>query len=195
MKCSVCAAENPEHASRCRECNAPFDISCAWCKATVLAGTKFCGNCGQPLVATHLSQSVPNQFTSPINYTSERVAQKIFNSRSTIEGERKQATVLFCDIVNSTPLTERLGPDAMHSLLQCFFELVLTQIHAYEGTVNKFLGDGFLALFGVPLAHEDHARRAVYAALDIQKALAANQAESLFATGHPEGGPARDSSI
>jgi class 3 adenylate cyclase/tetratricopeptide (TPR) repeat protein len=89
-----------------------------------------------------------------------------------IEGERKPVTVLFCDVVDSTGLAERLGPEAMHSLLNRFFEIALTEVHRYEGTVNQFLGDGFMALFGAPLAHEDHARRAVLAALGIRRACA-----------------------
>jgi len=74
-------------------------------------------------------------------------------------------------MTNSTPLAERLGPEAMHTLLNHFFELALAAIHRYEGTMNQFLGDGFMALFGAPIAHEDHPRRAVLAALDIQRAL------------------------
>ena len=107
----------------------------------------------------------------PLTYTPPHLAEKILTSRSALEGERKQVTVLFCDITNSTPLAERLGPEAMHTLLNHFFELALAAIHRYEGTINQFLGDGFMALFGAPIAHEDHARRAVLAALDIQRAL------------------------
>ena len=108
---------------------------------------------------------------APLTYTPPHLAEKILTSRSALEGERKQVTVLFCDITNSTPLAERLGPEAMHTLLNQFFELALAAIHRYEGTINQFLGDGFMALFGAPIAHEDHARRAVLAALDIQRAL------------------------
>jgi class 3 adenylate cyclase/tetratricopeptide (TPR) repeat protein len=92
-------------------------------------------------------------------------------TRSALEGERKSVTVLFCDIANSTALAERLGPDAMHSLLNRFFEVALAEVHRYEGTINQFLGDGFMALFGAPLAHEDHARRGALAALGIQRAV------------------------
>ena len=88
-----------------------------------------------------------------------------------MSGERKQVTVLFCDIVNSTSLAERLGPEAMHALLDGFFERSLAEVHRYEGTLNQFLGDGFMALFGAPLAHEDHARRAVLAAWGIIDSL------------------------
>jgi len=79
--------------------------------------------------------------------------------------------VRFCDLANSTPLAERLGPEAMHTLLNQFFELALAEVHRYEGTINQFLGDGFMALFGVPLAVEDHARRALLAALGIQQGM------------------------
>jgi class 3 adenylate cyclase/tetratricopeptide (TPR) repeat protein len=94
-----------------------------------------------------------------------------------LEGERKQVTVLFCDLVGSTSLAERLGPETMHLLLNRFFELALSEVHRYEGTINQFLGDGFMALFGAPIAHEDHARRAALAALGLQKLLAEHRAE------------------
>jgi class 3 adenylate cyclase len=88
-----------------------------------------------------------------------------------LEGERKPVTVLFCDLVGSTALAERLGPEGMHVLVNQFFETALAEVHRYEGTVNQFLGDGFMALFGAPLAHEDHARRAALAALGVARAL------------------------
>jgi class 3 adenylate cyclase/tetratricopeptide (TPR) repeat protein len=99
------------------------------------------------------------------------LAERILTSRSALEGERKQVTVLFCDLANSTPVAELIGPEAMYELLNGFFKLALSEVHRYEGTINQFLGDGFMALFGAPLAREDHARRAVLAALGIQQAL------------------------
>src|SRR5204862_2824198 len=99
-----------------------------------------------------------------------------------IEGERKPVTVLFCDVVSSTALAERLGPEGMHAVLSRFFDTALGEVHRYEGTINQFLGDGFMALFGAPLAHEDHARRAVLAALDIRDAVQA-QAPVLSSSG------------
>src|SRR5262249_47582048 len=96
----------------------------------------------------------------PLSYTPKHLAEKILTSRSALEGERKRVTILFCDLVNSTPIAERIGPEAMHTLLNRFFECALHEVHRYEGTINQFLGDGFMALFGAPLAHEDHARRA-----------------------------------
>jgi len=111
------------------------------------------------------------------SYTPPHLAAQILQSRSALEGERKQVTVLFCDLVGSTFLAERLGPETMHLLLNRFFELALSEVHRYEGTINQFLGDGFMALFGAPIAHEDHARRAALAALGLQKLLYEHRAE------------------
>jgi class 3 adenylate cyclase len=112
-----------------------------------------------------------DQAREPLSYTPKHLAEKILQSKTALEGERKQVTVLFCDLANSTPVAERIGPEAMHTLLNRFFELALNEVHRYEGTINQFLGDGFMALFGAPIAHEDHARRGVLAALALQRTL------------------------
>jgi class 3 adenylate cyclase len=117
------------------------------------------------------SAPASDQTREPLSYTPKHLAEKILTSRSVLEGERKQVTVLFCDLAHSTPIAERLGPEPMHTLLNRFFELALHEVHRYEGTINQFLGDGFMALFGAPLAHEDHARRAVLTALALQHTL------------------------
>jgi class 3 adenylate cyclase/tetratricopeptide (TPR) repeat protein len=108
---------------------------------------------------------------APRDYTPKHLADKILQSRSVIEGERKHVTVLFADVPGSVPLAERIGPDEMHALMDRCFECTLDAVHRYEGTVNQFTGDGVMALFGAPLALEDSPRRAVLAALDIQRAL------------------------
>jgi class 3 adenylate cyclase/tetratricopeptide (TPR) repeat protein len=113
----------------------------------------------------------------PLSYTPQHLAEKILTTRSALEGERKPVTVLFCDIANSTSLAQRLGPEAMHALFNRFFELGLEAVHRYEGTINQFLGDGFMALFGAPIAYEDHARRAVLAALAFQHRLGERHAD------------------
>jgi class 3 adenylate cyclase len=113
----------------------------------------------------------PDDGRAPLSYTPKHLAEKILTSRSALEGERKQVTVLFCDLANSTSIAERIGPEAMHTLLNRFFEVALHEVHRYEGTINQFLGDGFMALFGAPIAYEDHARRAVFAALALQRTL------------------------
>lgn len=127
--------------------------------------------------STPTSPPVDGQSQEPASYTPQHLAEKILTSRSALEGERKQVTVMFCDLVNSTALAERIGPEAMHTLLNRFFELALDDVHRYEGTINQFLGDGFMALFGAPIAHEDHARRSVLAALALQRTLQDHHAE------------------
>src|SRR5215831_6996424 len=124
-----------------------------------------------PSTSAPPAHPVSDHERDPLSYTPKHLAEKILTSRSALEGERKQVTVLFCDLANSTPIAERLGPEHMHTLLNRFFELALNEVHRYEGTINQFLGDGFMALFGAPLAHEDHARRAVLAALTLQRTL------------------------
>ena len=145
-----------------------MSATCPQCAAPIVGNVSFCGSCG-----TALTPPARDRFASPGAYTPQYLADRILSSRSALEGERKQVTVLFCDLANSTPLAELLGPEAMHGLLDEFFELALSEVHRYEGTINQFLGDGFMALFGAPLAREDHARRAVLAALGIQRALEA----------------------
>jgi class 3 adenylate cyclase/tetratricopeptide (TPR) repeat protein len=127
--------------------------------------------------AGQTEQPAKDQERDPTSYTPQHLADKILTSRSALEGERKQVTVMFCDLANSTALAERIGPEAMHTLLNHFFELSLAEVHRYEGTINQFLGDGFMALFGAPIAHEDHARRGTLAALALQHTLQEHHAE------------------
>ena len=149
-------------------CGAPLARACDGCGAELPQGARFCPSCGR---AVESAGAPAAPVTAPKSYTPRHLAEKILTSRSAMQGERKPVSVLFCDVVGSTGLAERLGADTMHVLLSRLFELALTHVHRYEGTVNQFLGDGFMALFGAPIAHEDHARRAVLAALDIRRAL------------------------
>jgi class 3 adenylate cyclase/tetratricopeptide (TPR) repeat protein len=139
-------------------------MRCPNCSTELPDTAKFCLECGRDL------RDQP-AFASPVSYTPKHLAERILTSRAALEGERKQVTVLFCDIANSTPLAERVGPERMHALLNGFFELALAEVHRNEGTINQFLGDGFMALFGAPLTHEDDARRAVTAAVNIRRKL------------------------
>ncbi len=166
MNCPSCRHANSPEVKFCGECGARLSRVCPSCAAANLPARKFCGECGTKLGEESASLAAPE------SYTPRHLADKILTSRSALEGERKQVTVLFCDIVGSTALAAQLGEEAMHALLNRFFEFALAEVHRYEGTINQFLGDGFMALFGAPVAHEDHARREVLAALDIHRALA-----------------------
>lgn len=143
-------------------------MKCHACGSDCGDGQKFCGECGARL------SPAPTAERTPHAYTPQHLTERILTSRSALEGERKQVTVLFCDIANSTPLAARLGPEQMHKLLNAFFDIALQQVHRLEGTVNQFLGDGFMALFGAPLTQEDHARRAVLAAIGIRDEIRAH---------------------
>src|SRR5262245_37754098 len=105
--------------------------------------------------------------TQPRAYTPKHLADKILRSKSALEGERKQVTVLFVDVKDSMRLASRMDPEAWHRILDRFFALLADAIHRFEGTINQYTGDGVMALFGAPIAHEDHAQRACHAALAI----------------------------
>ena len=167
MRCSRCQEDNPARAKFCLACGARLATSCPSCGAEAPEGARFCPACGGSLQAG--AAAAPRV---PESYTPRHLAEKILTSRASLQGERKPVTVLFCDLVSSTALAERLGPDGMHALLGAFFERALAEVHRYEGTINQFLGDGLMALFGAPIAHEDHARRAVLAAVGIKRVLA-----------------------
>ena len=165
MKCSRCQHENPAGMKFCGECAALLASTCPSCGTANPPENKFCGHCAAPLRAPS------TKFAAPDSYTPKHLAEKILTSRSALEGERKQVTVLFADVSGFTSLSERLDPEDVHTLMNRAFELMLGEVHRYEGTVNQFLGDGIMALFGAPIAHEDHAQRAAHAALGIRLRL------------------------
>lgn len=168
MRCPRCQHENSPRAKFCEECGAALSRICAGCGTQVSPTAKFCPECANPLAAPPGPHS---PFGVPASYTPHHLAEKILTSKAAIQGERKQVTVLFVDASGFTALSERLDPEDVHQFMNRAFELMLAEVHRYEGTVNQFLGDGIMALFGAPIAHEDHARRAVHAALGIRKAL------------------------
>ncbi|MBI3988378.1 MAG: AAA family ATPase [candidate division NC10 bacterium] len=167
MRCPACQHENSQAAKFCEECGTRLIRACSRCGQEVSPRAKFCPECGQSL-----AEAPPaGRFGSAQAYTPKHLAEKILQSKSALEGERKQVTVLFCDIVESSRLAERLDPEEMHQLMDRALRLMAEAVHRYEGTVNQFLGDGIMALFGAPVALEDHAFRAVQAAQAIRETL------------------------
>src|SRR5690349_15779331 len=171
MRCPRCQAENREGARFCRDCGATFAAVCPDCGTKVEAGSKFCDGCGAPFAIAPASQSIASRFISPDSYTPQHLASKILTSKSAIEGERKQVTVLFADLKGSMELLADRDPEDARKLLDPVLERMMEAVHRYEGTVNQVMGDGIMALFGAPVAHEDHAVRACYAALRLQEAV------------------------
>ncbi len=165
MKCHCCQAENEEGARFCENCGARLEVLCPACGAAVGAGKKFCRSCGAALTA---ERSHP---VSPQSYTPRHLAERILDSRAALEGERKQVTVLFADLKGSMELIADRDPEDARRILDPVLERMMEAVHHYEGTVNQVMGDGIMALFGAPLAHEDHAVRACYAALRMQEAI------------------------
>jgi Adenylate and Guanylate cyclase catalytic domain/Double zinc ribbon len=169
MQCPQCQHDNPRDAVFCQECGTRLEAACASCGTPNQLGAKFCKKCGQRLGGLQAAQTVPGtRFGPPESYTPKHLAEKILTSRSALEGERKQATVLFADLKSSMELLADRDPEEARKLLDPVLERMMEAVHHYEGTVNQVMGDGIMALFGAPVAHEDHAVRACYAALQMQ---------------------------
>jgi hypothetical protein len=174
MQCVQCQHDNREGRRFCTECGAPLPLPCAICGFATEAGEKFCGGCGRPLTGQGLAQASPPRAPraqTSHTYTPAHLAEKILHSKSALEGERKQVTVLFADLKGSMELLANRDPEDARAILDPVLEHMMAAVHRYEGTVNQVMGDGIMALFGAPIAHEDHAVRACYAALAMQEAI------------------------
>jgi class 3 adenylate cyclase len=169
MDCPRCQHANRDGARFCGECGEALTaaIACPRCAALQAAPQRFCDSCGEPLA----TDGTPRRGRSLRAYTPRHLADKVLQSRSALEGERKQVTVLFADMVDSMLLAERVDAEEWHRVLDGFFQILAEEVHRFEGTINQFTGDGIMALFGAPVAHEDHARRACHAALGLVAAL------------------------
>ena len=179
LNCPSCGHANRAGARFCGSCGSSLvaDVICGSCGHENPPANRFCDNCGQALsaggrpTAADAATPQPDQAhrrPSP----PEHLAQKILTGRGALEGERKQVTVLFADVQGSMDLAERTDPEHWRAIMERFFSILSEGVHRFEGTVDKFTGDGIMALFGAPIAHEDHALRACYAALGLHEALA-----------------------
>src|SRR5215469_18716099 len=167
MKCPNCEHENSVGAKFCEQCATPLGRACGNCGGAVSSTARFCPQCGHPVKPV----ADDPRFASPTSYTPQHLADKIFAARASLEGERKQVTVLFADIKGSMELLAGRDPEDAQKLLDPVLERMIEAVHRYEGTVNRVMGDGIMALFGAPIAHEDHAVRACYAALRMQETV------------------------
>src|SRR5574342_998529 len=165
MTCPGCQLENPTQARFCMQCGTGLISACASCNIELPAGAAFCFACGRPVAAGPSEQ----RFISPDAYTPRHLAEKVLISKAALEGERKQVTVLFADLKGSMELLADRDPEEAGKILDAVLERMMEAVHHYEGTVNQVMGDGIMALFGAPVAHEDHAVRACYAALRMQR--------------------------
>ncbi len=171
MECPSCKRENPGGSRFCLGCGAALGRSCPACGNELPPDAAFCNACGQPADAVAQRPPVRDVDRDPRAYTPKHLADKILRSKSALEGERKQITVLFADVKGSMELAEQVDPEEWHVILERFFQILTDGVHRFEGTVNQYTGDGIMALFGAPIAHEDHAQRACFAALHLRGAL------------------------
>src|SRR5437667_1553880 len=174
MKCPRCQVENDAAARFWEDCGARFEAACPSCGTPVTPGKKFCRSCGAALTAEPAGRSASRD-----SHTPKHLAGRTLTSKAALEGERKQVTVLCADLKGSMERLADRGPEEARKLLDPVLERMIEAVHRYEGTVNQVMGDGIMALFGAPLAHEDHAIRACYAALRMQESIA-QYAEEVF---------------
>ncbi len=185
MQCGKCGAGNRAQSKFCSECGAALAVACPHCGSAVLVGKKFCGDCGSPVAATPITSAQisaaatsphgaalsPALSPAPDRYIPAHLASRIRSGKKTLEGERKIITVLFADIKGSMDILESLDPEESKRLLDPCLQHMMDAVHRAEGTVSRVLGDGIMALFGAPLALEDHPHRALYAALRMQETV------------------------
>ena len=169
MQCPACRHENPAQAKFCLECGTRLVVSCSNCRAELPPSAKFCLECGERVTPSGAAMVSPS--ASPEAYTPKHLAERILTAKAALEGERKQVTVLFADLKGSMELLADRDPEEARKILDPVLAHMMDAVHRYEGTVNQVMGDGIMALFGAPIAHEDHAVRACYAALRMQESV------------------------
>ncbi len=182
MRCSGCGHDNKDEAKFCNECGTKLEIVCASCSTPNPPGSKFCSECGTSLTSPSSISKTPDtgrrtldaNTQPPVSYTPKHLAERILaeqaamEARGTRDGERKTITALFADLAGFTALARDLDPEDTRRIIDPALQLMMDAVHRYEGYVAQSLGDGIFALFGAPIAHEDHPQRAVFAALRMQ---------------------------
>jgi class 3 adenylate cyclase/tetratricopeptide (TPR) repeat protein len=175
MQCPKCQFENPEDSNFCLECGQKLEQKCPQCEKVLPVGAKFCNGCGHQLITKSTPSQKEFSFDEKLDkiqkYLPKGLTEKILSQRDRIEGEKKQVTVLFCDLEGYTALSEKLGPEEIYSLMDQVYEILIHRVHDYEGTVNELTGDGVMALFGAPIALEEAPQRAIRSALAIHKEI------------------------
>src|SRR6202042_3069140 len=166
MRCEKCGTENPAGKRFCGDCGAALANRCAQCGADNPVEKKFCGDCGNALTATARASTVRASDASPIRVASDAPVEAL-----AAEGERKTVTALFADIKGSTELEQDLDPEEARAIVDPALKLMIDAVHRYDGYVVQSTGDGIFAMFGAPLAHEDHPQRGLYAALRMQEEI------------------------
>ena len=178
MKCSKCNFAISDDAKFCGNCGNKLERTCTKCNFPNPARNKFCEECGQefstdkiPSKSNLTSLSDEEKFTKIQKYLPKGIAEKILSQKDRMEGERKQVTVMFCDLVGFASISERLDPEDLYPIMDKVQEILIHKVHDYEGVVNKMIGDGIMALFGAPIALEDAPQKAIRSAFSIHREI------------------------
>jgi predicted ATPase/class 3 adenylate cyclase len=175
MKCPKCQHENPSDARFCNVCGQKLELACPECGKTNPPGSRFCNGCGQNLTPPAAMPPKELSFDEKLDkiqrYLPSGLTEKILSQRDKIEGERKQVTVMFCDMEGFTPLVESIEPEEAYGIMDQVYEILIHKVHDYQGTVNEMTGDGIMALFGAPIALEDAPQRAIRSAMAIHREM------------------------
>ncbi len=175
MKCPKCQFENREGAKFCKKCGAKLELGCPSCGHAYEPDSAFCDECGHNLILpaepTPKDLSFDEKLDKIQRYLPKGLTEKILSQKDKIEGERKQVTVMFCDMEGFTALVEKLGPEDAYNIMDQVYEVLIHKVHDYEGTVNEMTGDGIMALFGAPIALEDAPQRAIRSSLAVHREL------------------------
>jgi class 3 adenylate cyclase/tetratricopeptide (TPR) repeat protein len=173
MKCPECDTDAKEQAKFCGKCGTALLLLCPHCSSENTPGNNFCEECGHNLTLPYELAPKDLSFEEKLDkiqrYLPKGLTEKILSQRDKIEGERKQVTVMFCDMEGFTPLTERLGPEEAYGIMDQVYEILIHKVSDYDGTVNEMTGDGIMALFGAPIALEDAPQRAIRSAMAIHR--------------------------
>ncbi len=176
MKCPKCQSENPEDARFCNGCGQNLELACPECGKVNPPASSFCNGCGhdlsRPEEAPPKALSFDEKLDKIQRYLPKGLTEKILSQRNKIEGERKQVTVMFCDMEGFTGLSEKIDPEEVYSIMDQIYEILIHKVHDYEGTVNEMAGDGIMALYGAPIALEDAPLRAIRSAYSIHREIA-----------------------
>jgi class 3 adenylate cyclase/tetratricopeptide (TPR) repeat protein len=175
VKCSKCQFENSASAKFCVDCGGKLEIVCQNCSTRNYPSHKFCSDCGLTIIIPSEPSPQELSFEEKLGkiqkYLPKGITEKILSQKDKIEGERKQVTVLFCDMKGFTRLSEKLGPEEVYAMMDRVYEILIKKVHDYEGTVNEMTGDGIMALFGAPIALEDAPQRAIRSAMSIHREM------------------------
>jgi len=175
MKCPKCQFQNPEGKKFCGRCGTKLEITCTSCQSINPPDYQFCGECGQnltlPLEATRKKATFNKKLEKIQKYFHPDITEKILSQREKIEGERKQVTVMFCDMKGFTALSDKLNSEELFLMMDKVYEILIHKVHDYGGTVNEMTGDGIMALFGAPIALEDASQRAIRSAMAIHREM------------------------